>query len=238
MDALQTMKLVVTIPAFNEEETLGMVIKEIPQSVVGFDSLEILVIDDGSTDKTTEIALKSGATRVISHTSNKGLATAFRTGLKTALNMDADVIVNIDADGQYDAMQISNLVKPILTNKADMVLGSRFAGYIEEMPYQKRIGNILATYLTRVLSGYSTTDAQTGFRALKKDLAGFLKITSKKTYVQETIIRAAKAGYRIVEVPITFRKRVGESRLIKNIWGYAFKVFPDLIRCLVDIYLK
>ena len=228
------MKLVVMIPAYNEEKTIAKVIDEIPQKIDGIETIDILVIDDGSRDHTKRIARREGATKVISHNVNKGLAAAFRTGLKTAIRMGADIIVNTDADFQYDQSQIPDLVSPILLNQADLVLGSRFMGYIEYMPIRKKIGNILATTVTRIFSGYNTTDAQTGFRAFSREVALSLRITSRKTYVQETIIRPAKKGFRIVEIPIKFRKRVGKSRLIKNIWKYALQVLPDMIFCYVD----
>jgi glycosyltransferase involved in cell wall biosynthesis len=228
------MKLVVMIPAYNEESTISSVIKEIPHSIDGISSIDILVIDDGSFDKTRAFAMKAGATKVVSHKTNRGLAAAFRTGLHVALKMNADIIVNTDADFQYDQSQIPDLIHPILLGEADLVLGSRFKGYIEEMPFQKVLGNLTATLLTRLLSGFNTSDAQTGFRALSRNLASSLKITSKKTYVQETIIRSAVKGFRIVEIPAIFRKREGESRLIKSIWRYALAVFPDMIRCYID----
>lgn len=230
------MKLVVMIPAYNEEKTVGKVIDEIPRRIEGVDVIEVLVIDDGSVDDTRQVAEIAGANLVISHGNNRGLAASFRTGLKAALKMNADIIVNTDADLQYDQTQIRELVRPILSNKADMVLGSRFKGYIEEMPTRKKLGNILATLVTRILSGFNTSDAQSGFRAFTGELASSLKITSTKTYVQETIIRAARCGYRLTEIPITFRKRSGPSRLIKSIWGYAFKVVPELISCYIDTH--
>jgi glycosyltransferase involved in cell wall biosynthesis len=228
------MKLVVMIPALNEERTVGKVIQSIPRKIEGVSSIQIIVIDDGSTDRTRAIARAQGVD-VVSHSENYGLATAFRTGLTTALKMGADIIVNTDADCQYDQTEIPKLIHPIMENKADLVLGSRFKGWIEEMPTKKVLGNKAATLLTRLLSGHNVSDAQTGFRAFNRTLASSLRITSRKTYVQETIIRAARFGFRICEIPITFRKRGGESRLIKSIWKYAFKVFPDMIRCFIDV---
>ena len=228
------MKLVVMIPAYNEENTIAHVIREIPRHISGIDVIEIIVIDDGSTDLTKSNALAAGANLVISHKTNRGLASAFRTGLRKALQRDADIIVNTDADFQYDQRQIPDLIQPILKNKADLVLGSRFKGHIEDMPIKKKLGNYLATFVTRILSGYPISDAQSGFRAFNRKLALSLRIISKKTYVQETIIRTARSNYKIIEIPIIFRKRAGKSRLVKSIWGYAIKVFPDLIRCYID----
>jgi glycosyltransferase involved in cell wall biosynthesis len=228
------MKLVVMIPALNEEQTIEKVIHGIPRTIAGISSIRVVVIDDGSTDGTKEVSQNAGAT-VISHSENRGLATAFRTGLTTALKMGADIIVNTDADNQYNQEQIRQLVQPIVSDKADLVLGSRFKGWIEAMPLQKKIGNQLATFFTKLLSGYNVSDAQSGFRAFSRKLASSLRITSNKTYVQETIIRTARYGFRIMEIPIDFRKRDGQSRLIKSIWKYAINVFPDLIRCTIDV---
>jgi glycosyltransferase involved in cell wall biosynthesis len=218
------------IPAFNEQSTIGKVIQEIPESIESIDEIQVLVIDDGSDDGTKDAAYAAGADLVVSHEQNLGLAAAFRTGMRTALKMNADIIVNTDADFQYVQSQIPQLIEPILNNEADVVLGSRFKGYIEEMPLNKKIGNLVATLVTRILSGYSTSDAQTGFRAFDKEAASYLRISSTKTYVQETIIRLAHAGFRIKEIPAIFRKRDGKSRLIKNIWRYALEVLPDLLR--------
>lgn len=229
------MKLVVMIPAYNEELSIGRVIEEIPRVISGIKSVEVLVIDDGCQDNTKHVALSAGAERVVSHQHNLGLASAFRTGLRISLQMGADVIVNTDADRQYNQHQIPALVKPIVNGEADLVLGSRFKGRIEAMPIGNRIGNLLATFVTRVLSGYPTSDAQSGFRAFSRQLAKFLTITSRKTYVQETIIRAARGGFSLFEIPIDFRKRPGESRLISSIWSYAFNVLPDLARCYMDL---
>jgi glycosyltransferase involved in cell wall biosynthesis len=229
-------KLVVMIPAYNEEKTIGTVIREIPRSIDGFETIDVIVTNDGSVDRTKEVALEAGAALVVSHRRNRGLAATFRTGLKFAIKRGADVIVNTDADLQYDQRQIPDLVSPIVLGNADMVLGSRFKGRIEYMPQRKKMGNMLATCVTRILSGFNVSDAQSGFRAFSREVAEFLRVTSTKTYVQETIIRPARKGFRIVEIPITFRKREGESRLIKSIWGYAFHVLPELVSCYIDTF--
>ena len=227
------MKLVVMIPAYNEEESIGFVIKEIPRDCC--DQVEILIIDDGSKDRTYERAKEAGADRIIRFKKNRGLAPAFRAGLETAISMGADIIVNTDADGQYDGKEIPALIKPILEGKADVVLGSRTKGTIEEMPLGKRIGNAMATYVTRQLSGRYVSDAQTGFRAFTRDLALHLNVLSDYTYVQETLMQIAHHDVVMVEVPITFRKRVsGKSRLIGNIFNYARRSGTTIIRTYRD----
>ena len=214
------MKLVITIPAFNEEKTIGKVIKEIPRKIPGISKIEVIVVDDGSTDNTARVAAKLGAF-VVRHAGNRGLAMAFKTGLNSALERGADVVVNTDADFQYNQSQIPALIKPILNGKADIVLGSRFRGWIEEMPLSKRWGNILATAVVRFVSGYRISDAQTGFRAFSRSAAAWMNISSDFTYTQESLLIAAEHRLKVVEVPVDFRKRVGRSRLFGSIWSFA-----------------
>ncbi|AHL23104.1 glycosyltransferase family 2 protein [Thermococcus nautili] len=235
------MKLAVTIPAYNEEKTIPNVIREIrelkPDDFEGkIDDIKIIVVNDGSKDNTARVAKEAGADIVVSFRRNRGLARAFRQGIETALEIGADIIVNIDADGQYNAKEIPKLVKPILDGKADIVLGSRFKGWIEYMPMQKRIGNKIATWVTRIASGFPTSDAQTGFRAFSRDAAMRLHVLADYTYVQETIIQANHYGLKIVEVPVQFRKRQGDgkSRLISNIFGYAKRAGMIILRSYRD----
>ncbi len=214
------MNLVITIPAYNEEKTIGKVIDEIPKKIAGIGKIEILVINDGSTDSTQKNALSKGA-RVISNAANNGLAYSFSRGIETALEMGADIVVNTDADFQYNQSQIPLLVKPILDHEADIVLGSRFAGKIEHMSPQKYWGNLSMSFLIRLLTGLKITDAQTGFRAFSKEAAMRINVFSDYTYTQETILEAWEKKLLIKEVPVEFRKREGESRLISNIFVYA-----------------
>lgn len=231
------MKLVVMIPSYNEEETIASVIREIPRSIPGVETVEVLVINDGSTDRTVEEARRAGADTIISFKKNKGLAPGFRAGLETALSMGADIIVNTDADGQYDGTEIPKLIQPILDNKADFVLGSRTKGTIEEMPLQKTIGNRMATWVTRQVSGLPVSDGQSGFRAFTRDAAMRLNVMADYTYVQETLIQAANLGLVYTEVPILFRKRTGgSSRLISNIFNYAKRAGITIIRGYRDYH--
>lgn len=222
------------IPAYNEEKTLGRVIDEIPKKIKGFTEIQVLVIDDGSTDATAAIAREKKAV-VFSHSSNKGLARTFKDGLNYAfLQLHADVVVNTDADMQYNQTQIPLLTEQVLTNHADMVLGSRFKGWIEDMPFAKRWGNRLATWAVSVVSGVKISDGQTGFRAFSREAGLRLNVLSTYTYTQETILQAAHYKLKIVEVPIEFRKRHDHSRLISSVWGYAQRS----IRTLVMGYLS
>ncbi|MEM0473332.1 MAG: glycosyltransferase family 2 protein [Candidatus Aenigmatarchaeota archaeon] len=227
-------KLVVMIPAYNEEKTIASVIREIPRKIEGISKVEILVINDGSTDKTVEVARKAGADRIVSNRKNMGLGFSFKKGLNEALNMDADVVVNIDADGQYNAKEIAKLVRPIIDGKADIVLGWRDIDKLDHMPLQKKIGNKIATFFTRLMSGLPIKDAQTGFRALSSDAVMKLNLFGRYTYVQETLIQAKHKGLVIEQVPVEFRKREGKSRLIANIFKYARMAGLTMIRSMRD----
>ncbi|VVB99062.1 UDP-N-acetylglucosamine--dolichyl-phosphate N-acetylglucosaminyltransferase [uncultured archaeon] len=217
------MKLVITIPAYNEQGTISRVIAEIPEKIAGVDSTEVLVIDDGSTDSTGKEAKKAGA-KVIRNMENCGLAFTFSRGMKTALEIGADIIVNTDADFQYNQKQIPALVKPIIEGNADIVLGSRFAGSIEFMPLQNRLGNLSVSFIMRTITGLPLTDTQTGFRAFSREAALRINVFSDYTYTQETILEAHEKRLRVTEVPVDFRKREGKSRLISNVFSYARRV--------------
>ena len=215
------MKLVVMIPAYNEETTIGEVIKNIPRNIDGINGVEVLVIDDGSIDNTLEVAKRSGADAIVHQKQRMGLAKAFESGMEVALEMGADIIVNIDADNQYDPKEIPVLIQPILSGDADVVLGNRQINTLTHMPTSKKVGNKIASFVTRRLSGMNISDAQTGFRAFSRKAAMTLNVLSEYTYTQETIIQAAYKKLEIVEVPIEFRKRYGHSRLIPSLFTYA-----------------
>lgn len=224
------MRLVVVVPAYNEEATVGEVVRSVPRRVEGFERVEVVVVSDGSTDRTVEAAREAGADEVVAFKRNRGLAQAFQEGLNAALARGADAVVNIDADGQYRGEEIPKLLAPLLRGEADIVLGSRFAGEIEEMALSKRWGNRVATFITRRLSGLEITDAQTGFRAFSREAALRMSVFSSYTYVQETLLQAARKGLKVVEVPVTFRKREGRSRLIRGVWSYARRAGATILR--------
>ncbi len=226
------LKLAITIPAFNEEKNISQVLGEMPGKIDGINEIEIIVINDGSTDRTADIAETMGVNKIINFPANKGLAIAFKEGLNAAVDGGADIIVNIDADAQYNALEIQKLIKPILDGKAEIVLGSRFAGTIEHMVPQKRWGNKIATYVVGLASGLKVTDAQTGFRAFSREAGLRLVVHSGYTYTQETIVQAAHKRLSIVEVPVEFRRRNGDgqSRLISSIMTYAQRSVVTLIR--------
>ena len=227
------MQIVVTIPAYNEEKTIGVMVNKVNEVMKsnGYD-YKILVVDDGSKDNTKEAA-KNAKALVYSHPKNYGLAETFITEVEKALKLGADAIVHIDADMQYNPEDIPKLVKEI-ENGYDLVLGSRFKGTIEGMPFMKRMGNIA---FSRVISNISETkisDAQTGFRVFTKEVAENIKITSGHTYTQEQIIKAVRQKYKIKEVPIHFAKRKDKSRLISNPFGYAIRAWINIIRVYRD----
>lgn len=226
------MKVIVTIPAYNEERTLPRVIREIKDSLRGKHDFQVLVVDDGSTDKTGQVAKKEGAL-VVSHPKNYGLAEAFRTEIEECLRLGAEVIVHIDADGQYRPSEIPKLLD-FVGKGYDLVLGSRFAGTIQSMPLIKRLGNKAFSQVISNITGIKITDAQTGFRAFTSDVAKKVKLISNHTYTQEQIIRAVKLKFRIREVPVYFAKRKDKSRLMSNPFEYALKAWINILRIYRD----
>lgn len=214
------MKLIILIPAYNEEKTIGEVINNIPTSFSGVDNIEVIVIDDGSSDKTAEIAKKNGAI-VFSFPQNKGLAKAISFGFSKAVESNADILVILDADNQYDSKEIGLLIEPLTQRKADIVLGDRQVKKLDHMSIQKKIGNRLVSKILSSLINLKISDAQTGFRAFNREAIARLHIFSNYTYTQETLIQAKYKNLKIIEVPVTFRERHDKSRLISNIFTYA-----------------
>ena len=225
----------VFIPAYNEEKTIYRVIKEAVNEIkaLGFVP-KVIVVDDGSSDKTAQEARRAGA-MVVSHPRNFGLAETYRTGMREILKINPDYILQTDADAQYLAEDIPKLLQPLIDGKADLVLGSRFKGTIEEMPWLKRLGNKMFSKVISNISGYNISDGQTGFRAFLPEIAEKIEVRSDHTYTQEVILRAAEQKYRIIEVPIYFAKRAdGKSRLISNPFDYAKRATLNLLRVYRD----
>ena len=223
-------KLLVSIPAFNEEATISQQVKQIKESCKRY-NLKILVVDDGSTDNTARLAREAGAI-VVSHRVNRGLAETFRTEMKEALKLNPGIIVHIDADLQYRAEEIHLLVNKLKEGN-DLVLGSRFSGQIEAMPWIKRIGNMAFSKVISGITHQKITDGQTGFRVFTPEVAK-LNIFSNHTYTQEQIIRAVKNNFSITEVAVHFDKRDGKSRLISNPFEYAAKAWVNILRTYRD----
>ncbi len=230
------MKVAITIPAYNEEQSLGAVLQDIKKVMSETKhNYFFVVVDDGSKDRTAQIAKEAGAV-VVSHPYNYGLAEAFRTEIKTCMAHNADVIVHTDADGQYPAEDIPKLLAEIEAGN-ELVLGSRFAGRIEKMPAMKRIGNLAFSQTISHITGVKVTDAQTGFRAFTKKVAE-MNIISNHTYTQEQIIRAVKNKCRIKEIPIYARKtrasRLMRSHPLVQPFEYAAKAWINIFRIYRD----
>jgi len=227
-------KIVVMIPAYNEEKTIGLVIRGVKKAVP---NAEVLVIDDGSTDNTSREAGKAKADRIERHEENKGLGIAFKTGIESALEMKADIIVNIDADLQFNPEDIPKLVEPILKGKADVVTCSRFLDKRIEpkMPFVKRFGNSVFTWLISFLTKKKFTDTQCGFRAYSRESALRMNLFGKFTYTQEVLLDLAEKGFRIEEVACKVKgEREGKSRVVQNWHSYGIKASMIIIRAIRD----
>lgn len=228
------MKVIVTIPAYNEEESITEVIKSIPREMDGVTSVEVLVISDGSTDTTVTKAQEAGADYVLENYRNLGLAQTFQRLMEEAYIRGADIMVNTDADNQYDQGQIPDLIAPVMARQADMVIGDRQVAHLDHMPPSKKIGNRLGSAIIRLLAGTSVTDASSGFRALSRDMIKRIRIFSAHTYTHESIIHATHFGFRIAEVPVTFRARQdGGSRLISGVLSHIMKSGVVIVRSIL-----
>src|SRR4051812_8465282 len=215
------MKLIIQIPCLNEEETLPATLADLPREVPGFDTVEWLVIDDGSTDRTIAVARENGVDHIVKLTNNKGLAAGFQAGLDACLKLGADVIVNTDADNQYNGADIPKLVVPIVEGRADMVVGDRETDNIEHFsPLKKRLQK-LGSWVVRQASETAVPDTTSGFRAYNREAAIQMAVVSKYTYTLETIIQAGKLLVAIDHVPIRTNPKTRESRLFPSMWAYV-----------------
>jgi glycosyltransferase involved in cell wall biosynthesis len=214
------MKLIIQIPCLNEEQTLPITLRDLPREVEGFETTEWLIIDDGSTDRTIEVAREHGVDHIVRLTNNKGLASGFQAGLDAALKLGADVIVNTDADNQYYGPDIPKLVKPILAGEADMVVGDREVQTIDHFSPAKKSLQRLGSWVVRQASQTTVPDTTSGFRAYNREAALALQVVSKFTYTLETIIQAGKMTVAIDHVPIRTNPKLRESRLFPSMWTY------------------
>ena len=226
-------KLIVQIPAYNEQASIAEAISCIPRSVPGVDQVTVLVIDDGSSDNTSEIARQAGADHVVRHTTNRGLARAFLTGIETCLALGADIIVNTDADNQYDAADIPKLVEPILQGRADIVIGDRQIDQVPHFsPMKKRLQR-LGSAVVRRLSSTDIPDAVSGFRAISRDAAMRLNIGSDFSYTIEMLIQAGHDRLAVTSVPIRTNPTERKSRLFKSTPQFIFRSALTLLRIYV-----
>ena len=227
------MKLIIQIPCFNEADTLAITLADLPRELPGFDLVEWLVIDDGSTDATVEVARAKGVDHIVSFSRNQGLARGFMAGLDACLKLGADVIVNTDADNQYNAQDIPLLVKPILDGKADVVIGARPISEIEHFPLIKKVLQKLGSLVVRLASRTEIPDAPSGFRAMSRDAAMRLNVFSDFSYTMETIIQAGQKNMAIMSVPIRVNEDLRPSRLVKSIPNYLRKSAMTIVRIFV-----
>ncbi|SFM52119.1 Glycosyltransferase involved in cell wall bisynthesis [Ectothiorhodospira mobilis] len=211
------MKLIVQIPCFNEEESLARTLADIPREIPGIDCVEILIIDDGSSDHTARQAALLGVDHIVAHKQNQGLARAFRTGLEASLQAGADVIVNTDADNQYAGSDIPRLIAPILQGQADMVVGDRQTRQLAHFSGLKKHLQRIGSAMVRQLSGIDMPDAVSGFRAFSREAAIQLNILSSFSYTIETLIQAGKRNLTVASVPVTTRPTERPSRLFRSI---------------------
>ncbi len=225
-------KLIIQIPCYNEKETLLTTLNDLPQRIEGINEIEVLVINDGSTDNSAEIARNWGAT-VLDIKPNKGLANAFRSGLNEALKKDADIIVNTDADNQYCADDIKNIVRPILDGEADIVVGARDIFSIKEFSPMKKVFQKLGSAILRLFSSTQVEDAPCGFRAFSKHAAIRINIFDNYTYTMETLLQANAKGLKVVSVPIRVNAKLRDSKLVKNIFDYMYKSMKTTIRMFI-----
>lgn len=224
------MKLIIQIPCYNEADTLAIALNALPRQVPGFDTVEWLIIDDGSRDETTQIAKDNGVHHIVRHTSNQGLARGFMTGLETCLKLGADVIVNTDADNQYNADDIPLLTKPILNGSADIVVGARPIANIEHFSPLKKMLQKLGSWVVRIASRTNIPDAPSGFRAMSRIAAQKLVVFNDYTYTLETIIQAGQKNMAITSVPIRVNEDLRPSRLVKSIPSYIRRSIITIVR--------
>jgi glycosyltransferase involved in cell wall biosynthesis len=224
------MKVIIQIPCFNEAESLPHSVPSLPRQVPGCDRVEWLVIDDGSSDATASVAIELGVDHVIRHPVNRGLAAAFMTGLDAAVARGADIIVNTDADNQYDARDIANLVRPIIEGRAEIVIGARPIDETEHFSGLKKTLQKLGSWVVRIASNTQVVDAPSGFRAFTREAAQRLNVFSSYTYTLETIIQAGHSNIRVLSVPVRTNPDLRPSRLVKSMGRYVWRSASTIVR--------
>jgi glycosyltransferase involved in cell wall biosynthesis len=224
------MKLIIQIPCLNEEAQLPATLADLPRQVHGFDEVEWLVIDDGSTDRTVEISRERGVDHIVKLTNNKGLASAFQAGLDAALKLGADVIVNTDADNQYSAADIPTLVAPILSGQADMVVGDRNVMAVAHFSATKKRLQRLGSWVVSQAADTGIPDATSGFRAYNREAALGLTVVSKFTYTLESLIQAGRSLVAVEHVPVHTNGKTRDSRLFRSTWSYVRRNMMAIFR--------
>ncbi len=224
------MKLIIQIPCYNEEETLEIALNDLPRQLEGIDEIEYLIINDGSHDRTVEVARKWGVHHVVNFNQNRGLAKGFMAGLDGCLRNGADIIVNTDADNQYCAQDIAALIAPILEGRADMVIGERPIDQTEHFSYLKKKLQHFGSWVVRKASNTDIPDAPSGFRALSREAAMHINVVNDYTYTLETIVQAGRQRIPITSVPVRTNEELRPSRLFSSIWGYVKRSMLTIIR--------
>jgi len=224
------MKLIIQIPCYNEEKTLAETFADLPRKIEGIDEIEYLIINDGSSDKTVEVAKKLGFHHIVSFKQNKGLAKGFMAGIDACLHLGADIIVNTDADNQYCGADIEKLVKPILDGKADIIIGERPINETAHFSWQKKKLQRIGSWVVRLASNTKIPDAPSGFRAYSREAALRLNVINDYTYTLETIIQAGHNKMAIMSVPVRTNPETRKSRLFKSMWGYIKRSALVIIR--------
>lgn len=227
------MKLIIQIPCYNEEETLGITYNDLPRHIDGIDEIEYLIINDGSRDNTVQVARDLGFHHIVSFKQNKGLAKGFMAGLDACLHLGADIIVNTDADNQYNGADIEKLVRPILDEKADIVIGERPIDTTEHFSWKKKKFQHLGSWVVRVASGTDIPDAPSGFRAYSREAALRLNVVNNYTYTLETIIQAGHNKIAMTSVPIRTNKETRPSRLFSSMWRYMKRSASVITRSFI-----
>ena len=226
-------KLIIQIPCYNEEGTLGITLASLPRSLPGVDAVEWLVVDDGSTDRTVDVARQGGVDHVVSLPANRGLARAFMAGLEDGIRAGADIIVNLDADNQYFAGDIPAMIAPIIEGKADLVVGVRPISDLSNYSPFKRFLHRIGTRAMRLASGTEIPDAPSGFRAMSREAAMRLNVFTSYTYTLETIIQAGRQGMAIMCIPIRTNPPLRPSRLMRNPLSYVWRSLLTIVRIFV-----
>lgn len=227
------MKLVIQIPCYNEEKSLPITLNDLPKHIDGIDEIEVLIIDDGSMDRTVEVAKELGVNNFVEMPHNSGLAKAFVAGINKALEIGADIVVNTDADNQYCAADIEKLVKPILAGEADIVIGSRPVSEIEHFSPLKKLLQKLGSGVMRLISSTKVEDAPSGFRAFSRNAAMQLNVFDNYTYTLETIIQAKARGLILKCVPIRVNPDLRKSKLVRNMFDYIRRSVFTMIRMFI-----
>ena len=224
------MKLIIQIPCLNEEGTLPATIADLPRRIEGIDAVELLVVDDGSTDRTVEVARQCGVEHIVRLTNNKGLAAAFQAGLDACLKLGADIVVNTDADNQYNGADVARLVAPILAGEADMVVGDRRVGEIEHFSGVKKSLQGVGSWVVRKVSGTEVTDTTSGFRAYNREAALQLLVVDNFTYTLESLVQAGKMLVAVDETEIATNPQTRESRLAGSTGAYVRRNAAGILR--------